>query len=174
MGGLSVGEDPADMLRILDVTAPALPADKPRYLMGVGRPQDLLEAIRRGIDLFDCVLPTRSGRNALAFTSTGPIRLRNLQYQLDRRPLDAECPCPACQHSRGYLRHLFLAGEMLGPILVTLHNLTFYQRLLAEARAAIAAGNFCQLLAEKMRVWSGADAADGDPDGPGPSGRGDT
>ncbi len=154
VGGLSVGEDPADMLRVLDVTAPALPADRPRYLMGVGRPQDLLEAIRRGIDLFDCVLPTRNGRNALAFTSGGPIRLRNLQYQLDRSPLDADCSCPACRHSRGYLRHLFMAGEMLGPILVTLHNLTFYQRLLAEARTAIEAERFGQFFAEKMRGWS--------------------
>jgi queuine tRNA-ribosyltransferase len=154
VGGLSVGEDPADMLRVLDATVPALPADRPRYLMGVGRPQDLLEAIRRGIDLFDCVLPTRNGRNALAFTSSGAIRLRNLQYQLDRAPLEADCPCPACLHSRGYLRHLFMAGEMLGPILVTLHNLTFYQRLLAEARTAIEAGRFGQFFAEKMRGWS--------------------
>ncbi len=164
VGGLSVGEDPADMLRVLDVTTPALPADKPRYLMGVGRPQDLLEAIGRGIDLFDCVLPTRNGRNALAFTSTGPIRLRNLQYQLDRSPLEADCPCPACGHSRGYLRHLFMAGEMLGPILVTLHNLTFYQRLLADARQAIEAGRYGEFIAGKMRVWNQAEPAAHDSD----------
>jgi queuine tRNA-ribosyltransferase len=162
VGGLSVGEDPADMLRVLDVTVPALPVDRPRYLMGVGRPQDLLEAIRRGIDLFDCVLPTRNGRNALAFTSAGPIRLRNLQYQLDRSPLEADCPCPACRHSRGYLRHLFMANEMLGPILVTLHNLTFYQRLLAGARQAIEAGRFGEFYAVKMRGWSQDQAAAGD------------
>jgi queuine tRNA-ribosyltransferase len=162
VGGLSVGEDPADMLRVLDATVPALPADRPRYLMGVGRPQDLLEAVRRGIDLFDCVLPTRNGRNALAFTSLGPIRLRNLRYQLDREPLEPGCPCPACRHSRGYLRHLFLANEMLGPILVSLHNLTFYQRLLAEVREAISAGRFSELFAEKMRGWGQAD-----PDQPG-------
>ncbi len=154
VGGLSVGEDPTEMLQVLDVTVPALPADRPRYLMGVGRPQDLLEAIRRGIDLFDCVLPTRNGRNALAFTGSGPIRLRNLRYQLDRSPLEADCPCPACRHSRGYLRHLFLAGEMLGPVLVSLHNLTFYQRLLADARRAIEAGHFVEFFSEKMRGWS--------------------
>ena len=118
---------------------PALPADRPRYLMGVGRPEDLLEAIRRAIDLFDCVLPTRNGRNALAFTADGPIRLRNLQYARDRRPLEDGCPCPACRHSRGYLRHLFLAGEMLGPMLVTLHNVTYYQRLMTDVREAIGA-----------------------------------
>ncbi len=165
VGGLSVGEDPVDMLRMLDATVPALPADRPRYLMGVGRPQDLLEAIRRGIDLFDCVLPTRNGRNGLAFTSSGQVRLKNLQYQRDTNPLDGDCPCPACRHSRGYLRHLFLAGEMLGPILVTLHNLTFYQRLLAEARQAIEAGRFSEFFAGKMRGWSQTppDAADAEP-----------
>src|SRR5262249_49734370 len=140
IGGLSVGEQPAEMYRIVEVTAPALPRDRPRYLMGVGRPQDLLEAIARGVDLFDCVLPTRNGRNALAFTSGGPVRLRNLQFARDPRPLEEACPCAACRHSRAYVRHLFLAGEMLGPILVSLHNLTFYQRLMADARAAIAAG----------------------------------
>ena len=109
---------PAEMYRMLDATVPALPADRPRYLMGVGRPEDLLEAIRRGIDLFDCVMPTRNGRNAMAFTDAGPMRLRNLQYQRDPRPLEAGCPCPACRRSRGYMRHLFMAGEMLGPMLV--------------------------------------------------------
>ena len=134
VGGLSVGESPAEMYRVLDETVPALPADRPRYLMGVGRPADLLEAIRRGIDLFDCVLPTRNGRNALAFTAEGNVRLRNRQYALDPRPLEEGCPCPACRHSRGYLRHLFMVNEMLGPILVSAHNLTYYQRLLAAAR----------------------------------------
>jgi queuine tRNA-ribosyltransferase len=151
VGGLSVGETPTEMYAVLDVTVPAMPADRPRYLMGVGRPEDLLEAIRRGIDLFDCVLPTRNGRNALAFTGAGPIRLRNLQYARDEQPLDADCPCGACRHSRGYLRHLFLAGEMLGPILVSLHNVTFYQRLLHEARGAIAAGRFNAFANEKLR-----------------------
>ena len=115
IGGLSVGEPPAEMYAALDVTAPHLPRDRPRYLMGVGRPIDLLEAIARGIDLFDCVMPTRNGRNALAFTDAGPVRLRNQQHALDREPLDADCPCLACRHSRGYLRHLFQADEMLGP-----------------------------------------------------------
>jgi queuine tRNA-ribosyltransferase len=151
VGGLSVGETPSQMYDVLDVTVPALPADRPRYLMGVGRPEDLLEAIRRGIDLFDCVLPTRNGRNALAFTAAGPLRLRNLQYARDARPLEADCPCAACRHSRGYLRHLFLAGEMLGPVLVSLHNVTFYQRLLSAARGAIVAGGFHAFADEKLR-----------------------
>ncbi len=151
VGGLSVGESPEEMYRMLDATVPELPPDRPRYLMGVGRPEDLLEAIRRGIDLFDCVLPTRNGRNALAYTARGPIRLRNLQYARDLRPLEEGCPCVACRHSRGYLRHLFLAGEMLGPILVSAHNLTFYQRLLAAARSAIESGGFEAFAGEKLR-----------------------
>ena len=138
---------------MLDATVPGLPADRPRYLMGVGRPEDLLEAIRRGIDLFDCVMPTRNGRNAMAFTDRGPLRLRNLQHERDDRPLEEGCPCPACRRSRGYLRHLFMAGEMLGPILLSIHNLTFYQRLLAEARAAIAAGQFEAFVRDKLGKW---------------------
>lgn len=154
VGGLSVGETPEQMYQMLDVVCPVLPADKPRYLMGVGRPQDLLEAVFRGIDLFDCVMPTRNGRNALAFTDEGPIRLRNLKHQLDPAPLDPTCPCPACRHSRGYLRHLFLADEMLGPILITAHNLTYYQRLLAEARAAIAEDRYVPFMQAKMQGWA--------------------
>src|SRR5512140_2150780 len=100
--------------------------------MGVGRPQDIVEAIGRGIDLFDCVMPTRNGRNAMAFTDRGCVRLRNRCHEEDDSPLEAGCPCPACRHSRGYLRHLFMADEMLGPILLSIHNLTYYQRLLAE------------------------------------------
>ncbi|MEQ8786530.1 MAG: tRNA guanosine(34) transglycosylase Tgt [Pirellulaceae bacterium] len=154
VGGLSVGEEIADMYRMLDVTCPVLPTHKPRYLMGVGRPEDLLEAVRRGIDLFDCVMPTRNGRNALAFTDHGPLRLRNLKHQLDDQPLEADCPCVACRHSRGYLRHLFMAGEMLGPILLTAHNLTYYQRLLAGARTAIREDRYREYAAEKLRGWS--------------------
>jgi queuine tRNA-ribosyltransferase len=154
VGGLSVGEEPAEMYRVLDFTVPVLPADRPRYLMGVGRPQDLLAGIARGIDLFDCVLPTRNGRNALAYTDAGPIRLRNRQYQLDPRPLAAGCPCLACRHSRGYLRHLFMAGEMLGPVLVSLHNLTYYQQLLRSARQAIAAGRFGLFHQQKLAGWA--------------------
>ncbi len=142
VGGLSVGEPPAEMYRILEAVVPELPADRPRYLMGVGRPEDLLQAIARGIDLFDCVMPTRNGRNALAFTGAGTLRLRNLQYARDDRPLEEGCPCAACRRSRGYLRHLFMAHEMLGPVLLSIHNLTYYQRLLADARAAIAADRF--------------------------------
>ncbi len=153
IGGLSVGEPPAAMYATIDMTAPLLPPARPRYLMGVGRPIDLLEAIGRGIDLFDCVMPTRSGRNALAFTDSGPVRLRNQQHAADREPLEATCPCPACRHSRGYLRHLFQAGEMLGPMLVSMHNLMYYQRLMAEARGAIAEGRFAVMLTERRRRW---------------------
>ena len=106
-----------------------------------------MEAIARGIDLFDCVMPTRNGRNAMAFTDAGPMRLRNLQYERDPRPLEEGCPCPACRRSRAYIRHLFMAGEMLGPILLSIHNLTYYQRLLAGAREAIEEGPFCRLSA---------------------------
>ncbi len=154
VGGLSVGEPPADMYRITAATTPQLPVDKPRYLMGVGRPIDLLESIARGIDLFDCVMPTRNGRNAMAFTSTGPVKMRNLVHRDDTRPLDADCPCLACRHSRGYLRHLFVSNEMLGPILLSLHNLTFYQRLLASARQAIEQDRFAELLTHHRKLWS--------------------
>ncbi|RIK73234.1 MAG: tRNA guanosine(34) transglycosylase Tgt [Planctomycetota bacterium] len=160
VGGLSVGETPAEMYAALDAVTPELPADRPRYLMGVGRPQDILEAIARGIDLFDCVMPTRNGRNALAFTDAGPIRLRNAVHERDRRPLEQHCPCPACRHSRGYLRHLFQADEMLGPVLASIHNITYYQRLVAGARQAIAADRFGQYRAEKLRGW-GVDPAAG-------------
>ncbi len=153
VGGLSVGEEPQDRNRMLDVTCPLLPVDKPRYLMGVGTPLDLLEGIARGIDMFDCVLPTRNARNALAYTDEGPLRLRNAVHQRDPQPLQAGCPCPACRHSRGYLRHLFLAGEMLGPILVSAHNLTYYQRLLAAAREAIEQDRYVEYWHEKRAGW---------------------
>jgi queuine tRNA-ribosyltransferase len=153
VGGLSVGEKPEEMYAALDVTVPAMPCDRPRYLMGVGRPEDLLEAVARGVDLFDCVMPTRNGRNALAFTDAGPLRMRNLRYERDESPLEPDCPCPACQHSRGYLRHLFMSGEMLGPILLSAHNITYYQRLLAGARAAIREDRFPAYRGEKLRAW---------------------
>jgi queuine tRNA-ribosyltransferase len=156
VGGLSVGESPEEMYHILDVVCPVMPAEKPRYLMGVGTPRDLLNAVCRGIDLFDCVLPTRNGRNALAFTDEGPLRLRNQIHQRDERPLEAGCPCLACRHSRAYLRHLFLADEMLGPVLVSHHNLTYYQRLLAGARQAIEQGQFASYFAEKLRGYDAA------------------
>ncbi len=144
IGGLSVGETPEAMYRTVGATVAALPDQRPRYLMGVGRPEDLLEAIFRGVDLFDCVMPTRNGRNAMAFTDQGTLRLRNLQYERDDSPLEEGCPCPACRRSRGYLRHLFMAGEMLGPVLLSIHNITYYQRLMAKARAAIAADRFAE------------------------------
>lgn len=142
VGGLSVGEGPEAMVATLRATVPRLPADRPRYLMGVGQPADIIAAVGTGIDMFDCVLPTRCGRNSLVYTFAGPIRLRNACHALDRRPLEADCPCLACRHGRDYLRHLFLAGEMLGPILASIHNLTFYQRLVARLREAILAGRF--------------------------------
>lgn len=153
VGGLSVGEAPADMYRITAVTCPALPENKPRYLMGVGRPIDLLESVARGIDLFDCVMPTRNGRNALAFTDFGQLKLRNAVHREETRPLDESCPCLACRHSRGYLRHLFNAGEMLGPILLSIHNLTYYQRLMREAREAIEQDRYESFLAAKKAGW---------------------
>ncbi len=157
IGGLSVGESPEEMYRVLDGVCPELPHHAPRYLMGVGRPEDILEAIRRGVDLFDCVMPTRNGRNALAFTDRGPVRMRNLKHATDDRPLEEHCPCPACQRSRGYLRHLFMAGEMLGPILLSAHNLTYYQRLVAGARDAIANGRFDEYHREKQAGWASGD-----------------
>jgi len=138
IGGLSVGEAPSEMYSTLDITVPFLPVEKPRYLMGVGRPIDLIEGVLRGVDMFDCVMPTRNARNATAFTSTGVVKMRNVKYQKDLRPLDENCACPTCQNfSRGYLRHLFHVGEMLGPMLLSVHNLAYYQQLMRELRSAI-------------------------------------
>jgi queuine tRNA-ribosyltransferase len=154
VGGLSVGEEPARMYDTLDFTVPRLPPDRPRYLMGVGRPIDLIEGVLRGIDLFDCVMPTRNGRNATAFTSRGPVKMRNLQYRTDPGPLDPECGCPVCrQFSRAYLRHLFVSEEMLGPILLSWHNLAYYQQLLAELRQAIRAGTGRQFREVQLARW---------------------
>lgn len=157
IGGLSVGEAPAEMYSTLDFTVPLLPTDRPRYLMGVGRPVDLLEGVLRGIDLFDCVMPTRNGRNATAFTSAGTVKLRNLKHRTDTGPLDPECPCPVCtRFSLGYLRHLFIAEEMLGPILVSWHNLTYYQTLLRDLRAAIVSGTAAEFRTRQLARWSGS------------------
>jgi len=156
VGGLSVGETPAEMYRILDITTPHLPLEKPRYLMGVGRPIDLLEAVWRGIDLFDCVMPTRNGRNAMAFTHHGPVRIRNCRYERDARPIESGCPCPACRFPRAYLRHLFMSREMLGPILLTLHNITYYQRLMQEIRQAIERHAFAAYYYERKAAWESA------------------
>jgi queuine tRNA-ribosyltransferase len=143
IGGLSVGEPHDELLAMLEVCDRLLPRDRLRYLMGVGRPLDIVEGVRRGVDLFDCVMPTRNGRNASAFTSQGRVRLRNAIHEGDDRPLDPDCACETCRtFSRGYLRHLFLSDEMLGPILVSIHNVTFYLRLMRETREAIIEGRF--------------------------------
>lgn len=143
IGGLSVGESKQDMLRILSHTAPQMPAEKPRYLMGVGKPEDMVEAVRRGIDMFDCVIPTRNARNGHIFVPEGVIRIRNSQYESDTRPLDSDCGCYTCQHySRAYLRHLDKGNEILGARLNTIHNLYYYQHLMSEIRTAIELGRF--------------------------------
>jgi queuine tRNA-ribosyltransferase len=148
LGGFSVGEAPAQMMSVLEPTTALLPADRPRYLMGVGRPEDILRAIGAGVDMFDCVLPTRNGRNAMAFTMDGPLRLRNACHKRDPAPLESDCPCLTCGlYTRAYLHHLFLADEMLGPILLSLHNVAFYCRLVAEARRAIAEARFAAFCA---------------------------
>jgi queuine tRNA-ribosyltransferase len=157
IGGLSVGEEPAEMYATLDFTVPMLPADRPRYLMGVGRPEDIVEAVCRGVDLFDCVMPTRNGRNASAFTSRGQVKLRNLKHRTDSGPLDPECECPVCtRFSLGYLRHLFIAQEMLGPILVSWHNLAYYQRVLRDLREAIRAGRADEFRTAQLARWRGS------------------
>jgi len=138
LGGLSVGEAHNDMIRTVAHTTKCLPADKPRYLMGVGTPKDIIAAVMAGVDMFDCVLPTRNGRNAFVFTENGPLRLRNNIHINDPRPIEANCECYCCRtFSRGALRHFFNSGEMLGPILASIHNLTFYQRLMARIRRAV-------------------------------------
>ena len=159
VGGLSVGEEPSEMYRVIGETTPHLPVAKPRYLMGVGRPIDLLEGIARGIDMFDCVMPTRNGRNGLAFTWDGNLRFRNAVHVDDPRPIDETCPCLACRHSRAYIRHLFIAKEMLGPILLTHHNLVFYQRLMSAAREQIAAGTYQGWLEVQRAKLSSADSS---------------
>jgi len=155
LGGFSVGETQDQMLIALRPTAALLPAEKPRYLMGVGRPEDILAAIGCGIDMFDCVLPTRNGRNASAFTANGPLRMRNACHKRDSAPLESDCPCYTCRHfSRAYLHHLFLAAEMLGPTLPSLHNVAFYCRLMAEARQALAQGRFADFHAVCLARWN--------------------
>ena len=142
VGGLAVGEGQELMFATLDFTVPMLPADRPRYLMGVGKPDDIIGAVLRGIDMFDCVLPTRSGRNGQAFTHDGPLNIRNAKHADDTAPLDADCSCPVCiSYSRAYLHHLVKSQEILGAMLMTEHNLHFYQQLMQELRDAIAAGS---------------------------------
>ncbi len=148
VGGLAVGEPEDERNATLERTVPLLPADRPRYLMGVGRPEDIVEAVRRGIDMFDCVMPTRNARNAHLFTRHGTLRIRNAKYERDTRPLDGQCTCYTCRSgfSRAYLRHLDRCGEMLGPMLATIHNLHYYQELMAGLRSAIAAGRLADFV----------------------------
>ena len=156
IGGLAVGEGQKAMLGVLDYATGQLPEDAPRYLMGVGKPDDLVGAVERGVDMFDCVLPTRSGRNGQAFTWRGPLNLRNARFAEDAGPLDEECPCSTCAHySRAYLHHLQKAREILGPMLVTEHNLTFYQQLMARMRQAIRRGEFSAFAPAFRKAYSG-------------------
>jgi queuine tRNA-ribosyltransferase len=156
VGGLAVGEGQEMMLATLDVTVPHLPADKPRYLMGVGTPDDILESVARGIDMFDCVIPTRAGRTARAYTRTGVFNLRNARFADDATPLDEGCSCPLCtRHVRAYLHHLFRAEEMLGPMLLTWHNIQYYQDLTRDLRVAIAAGRLAAHIDAVRAGWKG-------------------
>ena len=158
VGGLAVGEPQEVMLRTIEVVAPLLPADRPRYLMGVGTPGDILAAVARGIDMFDCVLPTRNGRHGLAFTRFGPVNLKNARHADDPRPLDEESPCPAARsHSRAYLHHLVKANEMLGAILLTTVNLAYYQELMAGLRNAITDGCFDAFQGAIREGWARGD-----------------
>ena len=157
-GGLGLGEGRGRRSELLAAAHEALPADAPRYLMGLGRPEDVVLAIDRGIDLFDCVVPTRHGRHAVAFTRAGPLSLKNARFREDPAPLEPGCDCPACRdHSRAYLRHLFASGDLLGPRLATLHNLRFYYRLFEEARRAIAEGRFSALRDAVLAAAPGSD-----------------
>jgi queuine tRNA-ribosyltransferase len=155
IGGLAVGEPQEVMFKIVGDTAPMLPSDRPRYLMGVGTPSDILGAVARGVDMFDCVMPTRNGRHGLAFTRFGPINIKNAQHAEDPRPLDPESRCPAARDfSRAYLHHLFKAGEALGGTLLSIVNLYYYQDLVAGAREAIAAGRFTDYATQTQAQWA--------------------
>ena len=156
IGGLSVGEPKEDMLRTLAHTAPQLPQDKPRYLMGVGTPEDIVAAVTQGIDMFDCVMPTRNARNGMLFTQHGDIKIKNAQYRMDTRPLDEQCECYTCRNfSRAYLHHLHRLGEILGARLNTIHNLHYYQQLMREIRAAIEAEVFVEFAARFKQMRGG-------------------
>ncbi|HRK25554.1 MAG TPA: tRNA guanosine(34) transglycosylase Tgt, partial [Beijerinckiaceae bacterium] len=158
LGGLAVGEPQAEMLATIEATEPFLPADKPRYLMGVGTPDDILEAIRRGIDMFDCVMPTRAGRHGTAYTRFGKMNLKNARHAEDRRPLDVTSSCPASRDfSRAYLHHLIKSGEMLGDMLLTWNNVAYYCDLVDGARAAILAGRYADYVAAVKEDWERGD-----------------
>ena len=154
VGGVSVGEGDDLMYQAIDVTLPRLPAEKPRYVMGVGTPLNLLECIERGVDMFDCVMPTRNARGACAFTPRGKVRLRNRRHRDDPRPIDETCDCECCRRfSRGALRHLFLAREMAAAILTSIHNVTFYGRLMARCRQAIVEGRYARFKEHFVRQY---------------------
>ena len=158
VGGLAVGEPQAVMLEMLEATLPELPAEKPRYLLGVGTPDDILKSVARGIDMFDCVMPTRAGRHGLAYTRRGKINLRNARHAEDHRPLDEESDCPAARdYSRAYLHHLVRSQEALGAMLLTWNNLSYYQSLMQDIRAAIEARNFANRAAEISQGWARGD-----------------
>ena len=162
IGGLAVGEGQEAMCRTLDFAAPMLPADRPRYLMGVGKPDDLVEAVLRGVDMFDCVLPTRSGRTGQAFTADGPINIRNARFAEDREPIEPGCPCPTCAcFERAYVHHLVRSGEILGAMLMTEHNLWFYQRLMQAMRDAIGDGRMRQFADAFLKRYIGSPAKAG-------------
>jgi len=158
IGGLAVGEGQAAMLKVLDATVPLLPDDRPHYLMGVGTPADMLQAIVRGIDMFDCVMPTRSGRHCQAFTWSGKLNLRNARYADDSSLLDAESACPAAQYEKAYLHHLVRSNEVLGAMLLSFANVAFYQQLMARAREGITEGRFAEFVADVQRRYASAPA----------------
>jgi queuine tRNA-ribosyltransferase len=160
IGGLAVGEPQAVMLEILAITTPVLPEHKPRYLMGVGTPDDILESVARGVDMFDCVMPTRAGRHGLAFTRFGKVNLKNARHAEDHRPLDEASACPASRdYSRAYLHHLFKAEETLGAMLLTWNNLAYYQSLMAGIRASIDEGRFEEFRLATKEGWARGDIA---------------
>jgi queuine tRNA-ribosyltransferase len=158
IGGLSVGEEKSVMYEVVESVAPLMPRERPRYLMGVGTPEDLLECVARGVDMFDCVLPTRNGRNGQAYTSRGRLNIRNARWAADTRPLDEECACAVCRrHSRAYLRHLHATGEMLAAVLLTHHNLAFYLDTMRRVRQSIRSGQFTRFRREFVgKLNSGA------------------
>jgi queuine tRNA-ribosyltransferase len=165
IGGVSVGEPEEEMMRAVESAEPFLPADKPRYAMGLGTPPQMLEMIARGMDMFDCVLPTRLARNGTAFTAAGTVNLKNAEFALDKRPIEENCACPACREfTRGYIRHLIKAEEILGLRLITLHNLHFYLNLMREARAEIEHGTFDKFRKAFVAEYKTRDAAGGSPD----------
>lgn len=155
IGGLAVGETHEEMYRVLDVVVPHLPQNKPIYLMGVGTPENILESVERGVDFFDCVLPARNGRHGHVFTSRGKINLNNKRFEMDEKPIDEGCECPACKHyTRSYIRHLFKAKEMLALRLCVLHNLYFYNKLMEDVRAALDEGRFHEFKEQKLAEWA--------------------